>query len=115
MEDIPIIGKQPEPKVPEELDIILWVTIAGTEIPTEIPRKDPDPDWTQPFIRLRSYFTKRVIVIFPRNFTIVERLAEAEYLINLEDARVRQAMMQGQTRGGIVLPRGTIPGKRHNN
>lgn len=94
------------------LDIIVYVMTGSIELPIEIPTGDPNPDFTQPIIRGRSYNNKRNIFICMQNVCFIDRISEAEYLDNIEEARRRQLMQRGE---GLAVPNMIIPRKLRNN
>jgi hypothetical protein len=94
------------------LDVIVYVMVGGIELPIECPIGEPNPDFEKDIVRGRSYNNKRNIYINMRNVCFIDRITEAEYLDNIEEARRRQLMQRGE---GLAIPGMMIPRKLRNN
>lgn len=96
-----------------KLDIVLFVSLSGLEIPTELPAEAPEQAYSpDQVLKVKSYSAKRMIDVVIRNVVLIERLPESEYLMNVEKAREQRFRDQLDARGAI-MPVGRIPGKIH--
>lgn len=95
-----------------KLDVVLFVSLSGLEIATELPAEAPELEYQRDWVlKVKSYNTKRMIYVIIANMVLIERLSESEYLINVAKAR-EQATRERLGSQGAIMPVARIPGIR---